>query len=209
MSASTKRLSMPRSPPSPTDDAAELSTADVQVIEGDTGTTVAHVPVSLTAPADADVVFDVVAVPDTATLADDDYTAPAATGTVPAGTLSGTVELVINGDTGPEEDETVEVHLSNPTVATLGDAVSIVTIRNDDAAVRVADASVVEGDAPERATLAFALELTTRARSTSRWRSPRAPPAAPAAPRPARTTPTSTRPSGSLPGTRPRPWRCP
>ena len=141
------------------DDATELSTADVQVIEGDTGTTVAHVPVSLTAPADADVVFDVVAVPDTATLADDDYTAPAATGTVPAGTLSGTVELVINGDTGPEEDETVEVHLSNPTVATLGDAVSIVTIRNDDAAVRVADASVVEGDAPERATLAFALEL--------------------------------------------------
>ena len=141
------------------DDATALSVADAQVIEGDDGSTMARVPVSLTAPADTDVVFDVTAIDGTASEADGDFAGPTATGTVPAGALAGAVELTIIGDTVPEQDEVLEVHLSNPTVAALGRAVADVTIRNDDAAVSVADASVVEGDAPESAMLAFDISL--------------------------------------------------
>jgi hypothetical protein len=52
--------------------------------------------------------------------------------TIAAGATTGTVSVVVYGDTTVEPDETVILTLSSPTGATLGAATGGVTIKNDD-----------------------------------------------------------------------------
>lgn len=69
----------------------------------------------------------------TATGAGADYTLANGTATVAAGTLSTTISLVINNDTGMESSETVIVTLSGPTNAALGtNTVYTYTITDND-----------------------------------------------------------------------------
>ncbi|MGI9595764.1 MAG: Calx-beta domain-containing protein, partial [Acidimicrobiales bacterium] len=75
----------------------------------------------------------------------------------------------IYGDFEPEPTETLEVHLSNPVNATIGDGIGVVTINDNDnyvppagPTISVADASVIETDAgTSTANLAVTLSETS------------------------------------------------
>ncbi|MGL6290874.1 MAG: Ig-like domain-containing protein, partial [Silanimonas sp.] len=120
------------------DDAAPLPTltiADVSVVEGNAGTTNARFTVSLSSPAPAGgVTFDVATTDGTAT-AGSDFVALALTGqTIAAGASSAQFDVVINGDTLVEPNETYTVALANVTGATVVDGSATGTISNDDVA---------------------------------------------------------------------------
>jgi len=90
-----------------------LSIADVNVTEGDEGTTNAVFTVSLSAPAPSPVTFDIATVDGTAT-AGSDYVANSVTGAqIAAGATTYAFTVVVDGDTTPEPDETFSVNVGN------------------------------------------------------------------------------------------------
>ena len=101
------------------DDAApNLTINDVSLNEGNAGTTTFTFTVSLSAPAPAGgVTFDIATANGTAA-APGDYTAKSLTGqTIPAGSSTYTFDVLVNGDTTPETDETFFVNVTNVTNA--------------------------------------------------------------------------------------------
>ncbi|HEV7517495.1 MAG TPA: Calx-beta domain-containing protein, partial [Thermoanaerobaculia bacterium] len=101
------------------DDAApNLAINDVTLNEGNAGTTTFTFTVSLSAPAPTGgVTFDIATADGTAT-APSDYTAKSLNGqTIPAGSSTYTFDVLANGDTTPEGDETFFVNLTNVTNA--------------------------------------------------------------------------------------------
>ncbi|SDD10369.1 lamin tail domain-containing protein [Aquimonas voraii] len=131
----------------------ELSVADVSQFEGNAGPVNFEFTVSLSAPAPAGgVQFDFITSDITAQAlpGGNDYSPRIETGvTIAEGQSSITVNVIVQGDTVDEADETFRVTLSNPVGATLGDAEAIGTIRNDDASTAtlniVAPADIGEG----------------------------------------------------------------
>ncbi|KHD78364.1 Calx-beta domain-containing protein [Actinoplanes utahensis] len=133
------------------DDAAPFwTTEDAKVQEGNTGTTLARIPVRLTGPAAADVAFDATfadasAVDDTGVGAgDNDYTQPInKVVTVKAGETVGYLDVPINGDEVFEKDQTFNVTFAMTTATASANnvedspdttvKVSRVTVGNDDA----------------------------------------------------------------------------
>ncbi len=116
------------------DDAApNLTVNDVSLNEGNAGTTTFTFTVSLSAPAPAGgVTFDIATANGTAT-AGSDYTAKSLTGqTIPAGSSTYTFDVLVNGDTTPETDETFFVNVTNATNAIVTDGQGLGTIVNDD-----------------------------------------------------------------------------
>jgi Calx-beta domain-containing protein len=111
--------------------APTVSVGDESISEGNSGTTVLHFPVSLTGTSEVDATFDWATADATAT-AGTDYVAGSGTLTIPAGTTSGTVSVVVNGDVAYEPNETLSLTLTNPASATIGDGVALGTITNDD-----------------------------------------------------------------------------
>jgi len=110
-----------------------LSIAAVSVIEGSTlGTTNMNFTVTLSAASAVNVTVDYATTDGTA-LSASDYTATAATLTIVAGNTTGTITVLVGADTTFEPNETLTLTLSNPTGVTLGTAVAIGTILNDDA----------------------------------------------------------------------------
>ena len=69
---------------------------------------------------DVDATFDWATANGTAT-AGTDYVAGSGTLTIPAGSTTGTVNVVVNGDVAYEPNETLSLTLTNPTGATIGD----------------------------------------------------------------------------------------
>ena len=126
--------------------------ADFAVTEGDTGTTAANVNVTLSTASGLPVSVDFATADGTATTADADYVANSSTLTIAAGSTSGTITVLVNGDTVIESDETFTVTLSNATTTSgtapaITDAATTVTITNDDflqPTVSIADATVAE-----------------------------------------------------------------
>ncbi len=114
------------------DDVPRLSIDDVTVIEGNSETSVAQFTVSLLKTSGTDITVDYATADDTAT-AGDDYEAKSGTLTIPANTLSGTIDVTIYGDTEDEPSETFFVNLSPTPDATIADDQGIGTIGNDDA----------------------------------------------------------------------------
>ena len=115
------------------DDAApSLSIDDVQLAEGNTGTTTARFTVTLSAPS-ASTVRVTAATADGTAIAPGDYTAVAPTAITFAGTTTQTVDVTVNGDGDPEADETFTVQLSGAVNATVADGVGLGTIRDDEA----------------------------------------------------------------------------
>ncbi|HQN10390.1 MAG TPA: Calx-beta domain-containing protein, partial [Thermoanaerobaculia bacterium] len=93
-----------------------LSINDVTLAEGNSGTTTFTFTVSLSVPAPAGgVTFDIATVDNTATTADNDYTANALTGqTIPEGSTGPyTFNVTVNGDATPESNETFFVNVTN------------------------------------------------------------------------------------------------
>jgi hypothetical protein len=82
-------------------------------------------------------------------VAGSDYVAASSNGlTIPAGQVSTTFNVTINGDTSVESNETFSVNLSNPVGGTISDAQGIGTITNDDTAssLSIGDVSISEGN---------------------------------------------------------------
>ncbi|MEU8656404.1 Calx-beta domain-containing protein [Actinoplanes philippinensis] len=132
---------------------ATFAANNVEVQEGNTGTTTVKVPVTLSAPLDIDAVLPVDVQPLSAaaegvnegdTAGANDYDPPtAAAVTIKAGETSGYAEVVINGDSVFEKNETLTVSFDNgsmdenrlaPLAAPGTLHTALVTITNDDAA---------------------------------------------------------------------------
>ena len=116
--------------------------------EGDAGTTAATFTVSLTNPSAFPISVDVSTSDQTAT-APGDYGPVSTTLNFAPGQVSKTVDVLVQGDTVHELDETYTVDLSNPTGAALADAHGVGTIVDDDAAP-VLDVGDVDGDRRRR-----------------------------------------------------------
>ena len=148
------------------DDLAALSIDDVDVREGDSGSATAAFTVTRSGTGDA-VAFDFVTAGVTAT-ADDDFATTGQRRSFPAGSPTVTIEIPVVGDVVDEPDETFEVRLSNPSNATIADAVGVATITDDDPApsLSIDDVSVPEGDAGSTTTARFTVRLSASSSRT-------------------------------------------
>jgi len=112
-----------------------LSISDTGAAEGDSGLSPFFFVVSLNQPAGpGGVSYSIVSSDGTATEngADSDYAMLSGGGFIPEGQTSQTQQVLVRGDTTPEDNETFFVTLSNPEGAVLGDAQGVGTINNDD-----------------------------------------------------------------------------
>ena len=135
---------------------ATASIAPQSFAEGDAGTTIVNVLVSLDAPAAGGETVDVATLGTGSATASADYTAfAAATATFPMNATSATVPLTIVGETVFEADETIVLQLSSPTA---GLAILVpegtITITNDDVAptLAISGQAVAEGTEIGRAS---------------------------------------------------------
>ena len=91
-----------------------MAVTTASVIEGDAGaTTPVTLQVNLSSVSGLPVSVDFATADGTATVADGDYVASSGTLTIPAGSTSATISVVVNGDDVIEVDETFTVTLSN------------------------------------------------------------------------------------------------
>ena len=112
-------------------DTRAVSIADGARVEGQAGTSVATLTVSIALPAPDDIAITYSTSNGSAT-APSDYQSITSGVVIPAGATSAQAAVTINGDGSFEGDETVIVTLANPIGAVLGDATAILTIVNDD-----------------------------------------------------------------------------
>jgi len=108
-----------------------ISAADLSVTEGNSGTSLATVTVSLSKASTSPITVNYATADGTAT-AGSDYVAGSGTVTFAPGETSKTVAISINGDTTSEADETLQLRFTNATNATLLKTSATVTIKNDD-----------------------------------------------------------------------------
>ncbi|PKN93177.1 MAG: hypothetical protein CVU44_12170 [Chloroflexi bacterium HGW-Chloroflexi-6] len=137
-----------------------LSINDVTVDETNSGTTNASFTVTLSDVAPSDVTFDITTSDGTATTADSDYALNSISGaTILAGDTTYEFVVTVNGDTNIEPDETFDVVISNPTVASITDDTGLGTIANDDLGLSINDVTVTEGNSGTT-TASFTVTLT-------------------------------------------------
>ena len=108
-----------------------LSINDVNIAEGNTGTTLAVFTVTLSAASNQTVTVDYATADGTAA-APGDYTATSGTLTFAPGVTSRTVSVAVQGDTRNEANETFFVNLSAPSNATIADGQGRGTILDND-----------------------------------------------------------------------------
>jgi uncharacterized protein len=111
-----------------------LSVSDVTLPEGNSGTTSFEFIVSLSAPAPpGGVTFDIATADGTATTADNDYIADSLVGvTILEGEQTYSFEVLVNGDTEIESNETFFVNVTNVIGAEVTKGQGVGTITNDD-----------------------------------------------------------------------------
>ena len=111
-----------------------LSINDVSANETNAGTTTFSFLVSLSAPAaGGGASFDIATADNTATVGDNDYVASSLAGqTIPEGSSTYQFDVIVNGDTGIEANESFFVNVTNVTGATVADGQGQGTIQNDD-----------------------------------------------------------------------------
>jgi hypothetical protein len=130
------------------DDAMpSLSVDSVQHLEGDSGTTTYHFTVTLSQASGLLTSVDWATADGTATVAGADY--PSTTGglTFAPGVTSQSFDVLVNGDTVQESDETFSVELANAVSATIATGTGIGTITNDDTTplLAIGDVTALEG----------------------------------------------------------------
>ena len=115
------------------DDAVPaLSIDSVSAVEGNSGTAEATFTVSLSNPSSQAITVDYSTADGTAAGGSDFVAATGQVSFAP-GQTEQTITLLVNGDTGHEEDETFSVTLVSPTNAILSQGSAVSTIVNDDA----------------------------------------------------------------------------
>ena len=110
----------------------EISIGDIQVTEGDNGTTVSQFQLTLGPAAASTVTVDWATADGTADSSD--YEVGSGTVSFSVGQTSRTIDVTVYGDTDEETDEVFFVGLSNPTNAQIADAQGQCTILDDDGA---------------------------------------------------------------------------
>ena len=144
------------------DDAPTLKVYDVGLAEGNSGTKTATFTVSLNKAATSTVTFTAATANGTAA-AGSDYVARSAVESIPAGQLSKTVSVTVNGDTATEANETLLLNISNAANAGISDAQGSATIANDDGPnLRINDVAVTEGNSGTK-VLTFTVSTPTAA----------------------------------------------
>jgi hypothetical protein len=136
---------------------ATFSIGDVTVVEGNTGTVNAQVPVRLFGSHGNRVTVEYRTTPGTAT-AGSDYSAVTGQLTFNKNQTSRSIVVPIQGDRLPEANETFSVQLFNPSGATIADDTGVVTIQDNEPHVRISAPSLREGDAGT-ATMTFTVTL--------------------------------------------------
>src|SRR5437870_8117105 len=114
-----------------------VSVGSASVLEGNAGSRMVWVPVTLSAPSTSTVSVHYVTASGTAA-SGSDFTAASATLAFAAGVTSRFVAVTVQGDTTVEATEVLTVRLSAPTGATIGWATGTGIIGNDDPASGVA-----------------------------------------------------------------------
>ena len=110
-----------------------VSINDVQVTEGNSGTTSAVFSVTLSQASNQTVTVSFATADGTATASGNDYQSATGTLVFNPGDLTRSITIQVNGDTANETDETFKVNLTNPINTALADAEATGTILNDDA----------------------------------------------------------------------------
>jgi chitinase len=110
-----------------------LAIADATIVEGNAGTKLMSLTVSLSAASASAVTVGYATLDGTAT-AGSDYTAKSGTLTFAPGETTKTIQVAVLGDTLVEGTETFRVKLTAPTGATIADQMAAARITNDDAA---------------------------------------------------------------------------
>ena len=124
------------------DDASPaFSIGDVSVVEGNSGTTSAVFPVTLTASGPAALTVAYETVEGTASAAD--FTATTGTLTFQPGDISEPIAVPVKGDILDEPDQTFMVSLSSPVGATITDGEATGTITDDDDSPRASISDAV------------------------------------------------------------------
>jgi serine protease len=146
------------------DDGPTLSIGDLSTTEGNSGTKTVTYTVQLSQPAAVPVTYTIATANGpgaTGAQAGTDYVAKSLVGeTIPAGQLSKTFSVTLNGDTTVEPNELVYVNLSNATGASILDAQANVFVVNDDGpTLSIGDASISEGNSGTK-TLTFTISLS-------------------------------------------------
>lgn len=116
------------------DDTPSLNISDVAALEGDGGATTFRFTVSATLPAPpGGITFDIATADGTATSAGGDFVArDLKHQTIPAGQTNYNFDVIVNGDTLVEPNETFSVNLTNIVDAGVTDGSGLGTIQNDD-----------------------------------------------------------------------------
>jgi hypothetical protein len=112
--------------------AASLWVYDLSVVEGNGGPTTMTFTVGLNRVTTAPVTVQYATTDGSATVADGNYQTASGTLTFNSGELTKTFTVTVTGDTRGEGNETFTVTLSSPTNASIGKAVAIGTIVNDE-----------------------------------------------------------------------------
>ena len=142
------------------DPTPTISITDVTVTEGNSGTTNAQFTVSLSAPSGQTVSVDYTTDDVSATLANNDYTESSGTLTFAPGQTTQTVNVLVNGDTVDEPNESFSVKLSKSINADISDGFSIITILNDERTISISDSTVTEGESGSITTGSFTVTLS-------------------------------------------------
>jgi Calx-beta domain/FG-GAP-like repeat len=139
-----------------------LSVNDVQITEGNSGTTNAQFAVSLSEAATQTVAIDYRVVGRSAG-ENSDYNGVTGRLEFPPGTRTQTISIPVRGDAVDEIDETFQLVLSNPSNASLIDTIGVGTIVDDDTppTVGIGDVSVVEGSNGNPGQLIFNASLSS------------------------------------------------
>ena len=109
-----------------------ISIDDNSVTEGNTGTTTLSLTVRLSGPSSQAVTVDYATAEGTATPGTDYVAITTTQLTFAAGETSKTIEVMVNGDTQTEPNETLFVNLSNASGAAIADNQAVGTILDDD-----------------------------------------------------------------------------
>jgi beta-lactamase superfamily II metal-dependent hydrolase/fibronectin type 3 domain-containing protein len=114
------------------DEIPVLTINDINITEGDSGTTQATLTVTKTGTTSQNVSFDWNLVAGTATCCGSDFSGPDGSMTFQPNQTTKSINITVFGDIFFEGDETVFVNLSNAPGATIGDNQGVLTILNDD-----------------------------------------------------------------------------
>jgi hypothetical protein len=140
-------------------DDALLSIGDVAIVEGSSGTKAATFTVKLSTVSASPVTFNIATANNSAVAGSDYVARSSAAQTISPGASSMTFTVNVAGDAAVEANETFFVNVANVKGATVADAQAVGTIRNDDAALSIADASITEGQSNTK-SLNFTVRLS-------------------------------------------------